>query len=440
MQGAAMMQGRTARVGLLLASALVAGVLAAAPAPAQAMPVLLPAARPAAPVLPAASATTKILTQPKAAATNRYGVSTKARFSVSATGTKLRYQWQSLAPKAKKWKSITGAKSASYTARASKWANGTKFRVIVTGTRGKVTSVSAKLTVRFPSKTPAADAQKAFGLTGLRQGVDMSAYQYGPKKKVKVSAVKSWTGPDGFVLLRAASGAKPIRQKYVQACTGKSAKTGSTPVEEDCAYAKLADAVTSAKLGLGHYWFNGWIDSIDTTSGNLFAAGYTPTASANQFFAWLVRDGNYTKTDTDPIVLDVEAGRAWTATKDGKKYKLSLRAWNPAEVVEFLTVLKSRLRADGYQANLYVYMGANAANRIEAGEYVWGPVAPLTRLWVASWGKDSGRVPDAQPLTGPWSEWSIWQYSSNLRISGDGVGALDADLAKADAWTPRADG
>ena len=434
-----MMARRTHRLGLLLAATLVTGTLTAGPAPAQAMTPPLPAALPAAPVLPAASVATKIVTQPKAATTNRYGISTKAKFSVSATGTKLRYQWQSLAPKAKKWKSITGAKSSSYTARASRWANGTKFRVIVTGAKGKVTSASAKLTLRFPSKTPAADAEKAFGLTGLRQGVDMSAYQYGPKKKVKVSAVKSWTGPDGFVLLRAASGAKPIKQKYVQACTGKSAKTGSKPVEEDCAYARLADAVTSDKLDLGHYWFNGWIDSIDTTSGNLFAAGYTPTDSANQFFTWLVRDGNYTKADTDPIVLDVEDGRAWTATKDGKKYKRSLRAWNPTEVTEFLTVLRARLLAEGYQANLYVYMGANAANVIDAGEYVWGPVAPLARLWVASWGKDSGRVPDKQPLTGPWSEWSIWQYSANLRISGSGVGALDADLAKADAWTPRAD-
>jgi Glycosyl hydrolases family 25. len=427
---------RSTWLGLVLAASLLAGTLSATAA--EAMPLPLPDSRPAPTLAPAGVTVTAIVTGPTDATTNRYGVSTSARFTVSATGTKLRYQWQVLKPKAKKWTSIKGATSAKYTAKASKWANGTKFRVIVTGKSGKVTSAAAKLSVRFPSKTPATDAQKAFGLTGLRQGVDLSAYQYAPQKKVKLAAVKAWTGSNGFVILRAASGAKPIAQKYVQACTGKSAKTGSKPVEEDCAYAKLADAVTSAKLSLGHYWFNGWIDSIDTSPGNLFSAGYTPTDSANQFFSWLIRDGNYTTASTDPVVLDVEAGRAWTTTKDGKKYKLSLRAWNATEVSEFLTVLKGRLQAGGYQANLFVYMGANAANRIDAGEYVWGPVAPLARLWVASWGKDSGRVPDSQPLTGPWAEWTIWQYTSNLRISGSGVGAVDGDLAKADAWTPPA--
>ncbi len=432
-----MVSGKSGAWTVLIASALLAGTLSATPA--QAMPLPLPASRPAPAVQPAATTSTAILSQPGNSTTNRYGVSTSTKFTVTATGTKLSYQWQSRTPKAKKWTSIKGAKSASYTAKGSKWPSGTKFRVIVTGKRGKVTSAAATLTVRFPSKTPAADAQKAFGLSGLRQGVDLSAYQWAPKKKVKLAAVKSWVGSKGFVVLRAASGAKPINQSYVNACTGKKAKTGSKPVDKDCAYATLADQVTSAKLGLGHYWFNGWIDTIDTTPGNVFSAGYTPTATANQFFAWLVKGGNLTKTDTDPIVLDVEKGRAWTASASGKKYKLSLRAWNADEVSEFLVAIKAKLAAAGYPANLYVYMGANAANVIEAGEYVWAPVAPLARLWVASWGKDNGRIPDSQPLTGPWAEWSIWQYSSNLRISGSGVDALDADIAKADAWTPLAD-
>jgi len=433
-----MLSARSARWVVFTASALLAGTLSATPA--QAMPMPLPASSPAAVVLPTATTATKILSQPGNGSTNRYGVSTSTKFRVTATGTKLGYQWQSRTPKAKKWTSISGATSASFTAKGSKWPSGTKFRVIVTGKRGTVTSSAATLTVRFPSKTPAADAQKAFGLTGLRQGVDLSAYQWAPKKKVKLAAVKKWSGSKGFVVLRAASGAKPINQKYTEACTGKSAKTGSKPVDKDCAYATLADQVTSAKLGLGHYWFNGWIDTIDTTPGNVFSAGYTPTATANQFVAWLIKDGNFTKTSTDPIVLDVEKGRAWTTTASGKKYKLSLRAWNASEVSEFLVAIKAKLAGAGYPANLYVYMGANAANVIDGGEYVWGPVAPLARLWVASWGKDNGRVPDTQPLTGPWAEWSIWQYSSNLRISGSGVDALDADIAKADAWTPRADG
>ena len=107
----------------------------------------------------------------------------------------------------------------------------------------------------------------------------------------------------------------------------------------------------------------------------------------------------------------------------------------------FLNEVKSLLGAEGYQANLYVYMSANAAAKQVAGAYVWADVAPLARLWVASWGTDNGRIPTSQPKVGPWADqggWSLWQYTSNARISGDGVGALDGDIATADAWTPKA--
>jgi hypothetical protein len=78
----------------------------------------------------------------------------------------------------------------------------------------------------------------------------------------------------------------------------------------------------------------------------------------------------------------------------------------------------------------------------DTGSFVWTPVAGIARLWVASWGTNNGRIPQSLPKVGPWEGydgWSIWQYTSNARIAGDGLpGGLDADIATADAWTPRA--
>jgi hypothetical protein len=366
----------------------------------------------------------------------RYGTRTKAAFAVVAQGPKLHYTWQRRAPSGGSWKTIKGATSSRYIARATSWASGTRFHVVVKGADRIVTSSAAKLTVLFPTRTPAADAQTAFGLTGITQGVDLSAYQHTPSAKVKVPAVASWAGANGFALLRNGSGARPIKQKYTSACTNKTHKTAS-PVVEDCAYAGFADAAQAEGLKLGHYWFNGWISSIDSTKNKLFSGNYTPEDSARQFVTWLTTDGNYTRASTDPLVLDIEAGHAWTKTYKGKKYTRTLRAWNPDEATTWLTTVRDLLASQGYRANLFVYMSANAANKQVGGRYTWAGVAGTARLWVASWGTNNGRIPDAQPKVGPWAGfggWSIWQYTSNTHIASDGVGALDGDIAMADAW------
>ncbi len=435
---------RTARILATLSLALViAGGGLSSPATAQAVGAGSTVGAPDLVGRLAATSVTKkttITTQPANLAISRYGTRTKGSFTVVASGLKLAYTWQRrLASGA--WKTITGAKSASYTVKLGMWPGGTRFRVIVRGTGGTVTSRVAKLTVLKPTKTPAKDAEKAFGLTGLTQGVDLSAYQYLPSGRISMAKVAERVGTDGFTILRNGSGARPIKTAYTDACTNQAAKTGSQPVVEDCAYRRFADRSTSAGLSLGHYWFNGWIDSIDTTSQQLFAGGFTPEDSAATFVSWLKADGNYTRKSTDPLVLDVEAGHAWTKKKGGTKYTVTLRAWKPAEVTAFVTEVKALLTADGYQPNLYVYMSANAASRKVNGVYTWADVAPIARLWVASWGTDNGRIPDSQPKVGPWANeggWSLWQYSSNARIAGSGVGALDGDIAKADAWTPKA--
>ena len=370
----------------------------------------------------------------------RFGTRTRKTFIVAAEGVTLRYSWRRQAPSGGAWKTIRGAKKSRYTAKASAWASGTRFQVVVSGAKGKAISTAAKLTVLLPSRTPAADASSAFGLSGLSQGVDISAHQHTPSTKVSLKAVAAWAGPNGFSLLRNGSGARPIRQTYTSACTNKKGKTQSKPAVEDCAYREFADAAQASGLRLGHYWFNGWITSNDSTRRNLFSGSYTPESSARQFVDWLTTDGNYTRDSADPLVLDIEAGRSWTRTYKGKTYQRTLRAWNPAEATAFLTTVRQLLTGGGYRANLYVYMSANATERQSGGAYVWAAVAPVARLWVASWGTNNGRIPDALPRVGPWVDhggWSIWQYTSNANLPGDGVGAIDGDIATADAWIPR---
>ncbi|MCE1174498.1 MAG: hypothetical protein LWW77_07835 [Propionibacteriales bacterium] len=375
---------------------------------------------------------TKITKQPKSATIGRYGTKTSTTFSVKAKGTKLHYTWQYQAGAGADWVKIPGATKKSYTAKASSWANGTSFRVRVKGKKGTVTSKAATLTVLSPTNTPAADAMGQFGWTGITQGVDLSAWQYG----ISMPAVTGWVGADGFVMLRNASGSRPANTAYTDLCTGAKTSSGAVPVTKDCAYAGLADAAAGRRLG--HYWFNGWIAAMDTTASQAFAKGYTPGQSATQFVAWLLADGNYTTSSTDPLVLDIESGSAWTKTVDGKKKTLTLRAWKPSEALVFLNTVRQLLTSQGYQANLYVYMGANnASSKTSAGSYVWRDVAAITRLWVASWGTNNGRIPTSAPKTGPWSTWSIWQYTANARIAGSGMGGLDADIARADAWTPK---
>lgn len=382
----------------------------------------------------------KITSQPKSVTISRYGNDTQATFKVSATGTSRKYKWQQRPNASGSWKTISGATKSSYVARSDAWASGTQFRVKVSNKYGTATSSTVTLSVLQPTKTPAKDAEKAFGLTGLRQGVDLSAFQYEPNARVKMGVIADWAGNDGFVILRAGTGRYPKDQSYQDSCTWKTVKTGAQPLVADCAYPTLAKHAKDAKLPRGHYWFNGWISTIDTTSGKLFANGNTPTASAKKFVSLVKADGNYTKSSTDPLVLDIEPGSTYTKTAGGKKYKIAQRAWNPAEAQEFLKVVRSELTKDGYQANLYVYMNMSEATRTANGKYVWVDVAKTTRLWIARWDKNNGRIPAAQPSTGPWAKyggWSIWQYSANVRISGSGVGPIDGDIAKKDAWTPK---
>ena len=74
-----------------------------------------------------------------------------ATFKVTASGTGLKYQWQTLAPGTADWKnsSSASAKKATFTITAQAGHNGYKFRCVITDASGtKATSGAAKLTVK----------------------------------------------------------------------------------------------------------------------------------------------------------------------------------------------------------------------------------------------------------------------------------------------------
>src|SRR6185436_12059438 len=76
-----------------------------------------------------------------------------ATFTVTATGTALTYQWQSMAPGGA-FANIAGATSASYTTPATTVGmSGTQYRVVVTNGAGNATSTAATLTVNYAAPT-----------------------------------------------------------------------------------------------------------------------------------------------------------------------------------------------------------------------------------------------------------------------------------------------
>ncbi len=115
-------------------------------------PALAPAsAAPSVPIthavtIAAAVSIAKITTSPKSATVASGKTHT---FSVKASGSKLKYQWYVKKPKSTKWGKASGssAKTKSLKVKASTGLNGAQYRVVVSNSRAKSTSKTAKLTV-----------------------------------------------------------------------------------------------------------------------------------------------------------------------------------------------------------------------------------------------------------------------------------------------------
>mgnify|MGYP005983132545 CR=1 FL=1 len=155
-----------AAAALALASALTVSGLAAAPAFASPGAASLTATTTVARLATTAVAATKITAQPVSA--NIRGTA-RATFRVKASGTKLRYQWYVKAPGKTNFAAIKGATAASYTTPAQ--ANRTfkaQYRVVVSGSRGKVTSRAVTLSVKAYAATKITAQPKAASIRGTQ--------------------------------------------------------------------------------------------------------------------------------------------------------------------------------------------------------------------------------------------------------------------------------
>lgn len=174
----------------------------------------------------------------------------------------------------------------------------------------------------------------------------------------------------------------------------KAGGSNALPRYVDSKYRGRPARARAAGLSVGHYWMNGGGDPRED------AAYFASTVEYH---------------DGEPLILDVESIDGWDA-------------WNPDQAAAFLDELRRRFT----NPNLFVYM-----NSIPLGRYDWSGIARSgVRLWRASYGSQSGN-PEGDPSSGPWPEWTIWQYAQNGTI-GSFFG--DTNLAREDAFQGSDDG
>lgn len=158
----------------------------------------------------------------------------------------------------------------------------------------------------------------------------------------------------------------------------------------DRAYASFAAAARHANKHLGHYWFNGAGD---------------PAADARYFVSALqqYRDG------ADLVVLDLEGSYLWSPS-------------------EALTWFKT-VHAAHPKARLVAYMSASVTR-----EHDWSALVKYgVKLWVASYGSNTGSRPAGTPDIAYWTSFALWQYTSIGTLAGVS-GDVDLDWAPSNLW------
>ena len=111
-----------------------------------------------------------------------------AKFSVTAKGRSLTYQWQQLKTSSGSWETMSGETSSSLSVYAYAYQNGRKYRCIITNSAGTVTSNAATLTVltapsitQHPQSVTVEQDQRAT-FTVTASGTSPLNYQWQQKK------------------------------------------------------------------------------------------------------------------------------------------------------------------------------------------------------------------------------------------------------------------
>ena len=158
---------------------------------------------------------------------------------------------------------------------------------------------------------------------------------------------------------------------------------------QDSVYATNRAAARAHGLAVGSYFFNGPVDPVQAADFQMSIADWQ---------------------SGDVVAIDVENNGSTAHWTVGQVY-----AWC------------ARILAHGVPADrIAVYMSSSL---LSAG---WGSVVALgVKLWVAQYGPNDGAA-HSVPGSGPWSSWSLWQFTSALGRPGI-VGNVDTNQI-ASSW------
>ncbi|WP_139006236.1 IPT/TIG domain-containing protein [Arthrobacter crystallopoietes] len=201
----------------LLAGALIFGGSTAIAAPVQASPVVQ--------VMAAKTVKTAVTSHPKSLTAVQ---GSTVKFSVSARGTSLKYQWYKKAPGAKAWSKVSRATSRTLSlSKVSTTASKTQYRVLVTGRAGKVYSKAATLTVRKAYKPTITALSTYSTITGKPRAITITGTHFHDVSRVYVDGIAVGFKKTGTTKLSITVPASWLEEKVwitVASATGKSSK------------------------------------------------------------------------------------------------------------------------------------------------------------------------------------------------------------------------
>ncbi|MFF5792217.1 hypothetical protein ACFY5D_09230 [Paeniglutamicibacter sp. NPDC012692] len=343
-------------------------------------PALAPAtAAPSVPITHAVAIATavskaKITTSPKSASVASSKTHT---FGVKASGSKLKYQWYVKKPNSTKWGKVSGssAKTKSLKVKASTGLNGAQYRVVVSNSRAKTTSKSAKLTVvtspKFTTqpKGSTVAARSKVTLSAKARGGSLS-YQWQKKRGSTWSNVSKATKPSHTFTSSSGQSTTDYRVR-VSNKAGKSTSSAARVVVVTKPKVKLPGSLivgagdpatfkSTATGGALSYQWERWVEG--NSSGHwaripgATKANYTFTArSKNEMESYRVIASNRAgKTASAHSVLYVDSSKQ-DPMAVGQLFGLTdwlLGLTEPSRKTSVTDPLKSELRAKLFVMNV----------------------------------------------------------------------------------------
>ena len=245
------------------------------------------------------------------------------RFKVRASGNKLKYQWQIKKPTSHRWVKASGssAKTKTYKIKAATSLNGAKYRVVVSNSRGKITSKSATLTVvtapKFTTQpkraTTAAKSKVAFSAKATGGSMSYQWQRKAGSQWVNISkATKSthtFTAPTG----QSANEYRVLASNKAGKASSQSAKliTVVKPAVKIPASVQTTAgrSVTIKSQATGGSLSYQWEREVEGADGQVSWKNISGATSANYTFT--ARSAN--EMDTYRVTVTNKAGKAISA-------------------------------------------------------------------------------------------------------------------------------